>query len=289
MRVRIEEIVITPDMAAAMLATSAGNRHIREEQVAAYARDMLSGRWFMTGDTIGFNADGRLVDGHHRLEAVVASGVSLHTFAVYGIGDEAHGAIDTGIKRTQADEFGYRGEVNKHLLAAIVSNVWRYDLPGGPVTSSVPTRAELHYVLEQNPGIRSFTSLATSSFGSITTGPLGAVAYIAAREVEVEEAENWLGRLKSDTGFEEGDPCLALRRYAASVKKRRIALSRIDWMAICIKSFNAYLAGTSVRNLSWRRGGKYPEKFPRIVNPYAVDDHVEEGVTEDAIAISGRA
>ena len=41
---------VTPKMAIRWLEANQGNRNIRERVVTAYARDMLAGRWRLTGE-----------------------------------------------------------------------------------------------------------------------------------------------------------------------------------------------------------------------------------------------
>jgi hypothetical protein len=39
------------------------NRGVRPSVVAAYARDMLAGKWYISGDPIRFDVKGNLIDG----------------------------------------------------------------------------------------------------------------------------------------------------------------------------------------------------------------------------------
>ena len=47
--------------------------------------EMQDGKWRLNGKTICFDSTGRLLNGQHRLSAVVRSGVTLTTVVVRGL------------------------------------------------------------------------------------------------------------------------------------------------------------------------------------------------------------
>jgi hypothetical protein len=96
-------IEVTPELAAEMLATSVGNRNLRDYWVKWLAGSMTRGEMRVTSQGIGVDVNGNLRDGHHRLEACVSSGVPFTTVVVYGIPVDAYEVIDIGVKRTYAD------------------------------------------------------------------------------------------------------------------------------------------------------------------------------------------
>ena len=50
-------------------------RRLRAAKIEQFRRDMLAGKWRLTGQAIHFNVRGQLIDGFHRLTACVAAGV----------------------------------------------------------------------------------------------------------------------------------------------------------------------------------------------------------------------
>lgn len=95
--------VVTPEIAKRWLSTSPGNRKIRKNYVQALCRAMVSGAFSRTGDTVKFLADGSLIDGHHRLEAIIASGVTVELLVARGVAAESIPDIDRGQSRSLAD------------------------------------------------------------------------------------------------------------------------------------------------------------------------------------------
>jgi len=105
---------ITPAMAEAWLKLSAGNRFVNPDHVLAYGVDMEAGRWDADASEIVFDEDGKLIDGHHRLEAVKAVGKTVTMLVKRGVAKSARSVIDTGRSRNVVDIMSmYRPDV-KH-------------------------------------------------------------------------------------------------------------------------------------------------------------------------------
>jgi len=102
---RVTEIFMTPQLAAQMLAKNDGNRECRQATVKSYAAEMSAGQWRTTHQPIAVDETGRLVDGQHRLAAVIAanwSGTML--LATYGSTEETlQLPVDRGLRRTIFD------------------------------------------------------------------------------------------------------------------------------------------------------------------------------------------
>ena len=68
-------VTITPGDAEQMLESNEANRNMRARVVSAYARDMETDRWLVTGETIKIGRHGELLDGQHRLQAIIQNAV----------------------------------------------------------------------------------------------------------------------------------------------------------------------------------------------------------------------
>lgn len=105
-----EIVVVTPDLAQEWLARNLNNRNVVPSRVAAYAAQMSAGSWKLTHQGIAFDEHGNLVDGQHRLRAVVQSGVATKFWVFRGVSREAMIAIDVGKSRTACDAFLLLGD-----------------------------------------------------------------------------------------------------------------------------------------------------------------------------------
>lgn len=94
---------ISPKVAESFLSCNFDNRRVRQAHVRALAREMANGKWEMTHQGIAFSDAGRLLDGQHRLMAVMESGVTVQMLVTRGVPDESFKAIDQHARRSISD------------------------------------------------------------------------------------------------------------------------------------------------------------------------------------------
>lgn len=92
-------LVITPELAKEMLSASRGNRKIRQKRVNDWARALAANSWEVITDDIGFDVDGYLINGHHRLHACAQSGVPFKCGIKQGLSKTAYQKMDCGLAR----------------------------------------------------------------------------------------------------------------------------------------------------------------------------------------------
>jgi len=100
-RFKVEEI--SPQTAESYLNYNKINRPLRKGLVEKYASDMLNGLWGMTHQAIAFDEQGNILDGQHRLWAIVESGKTIEMPVARGLAPEARDYIDQGAPRTVVD------------------------------------------------------------------------------------------------------------------------------------------------------------------------------------------
>lgn len=100
---------ITREMAIAWLGNNLTNRILRSRRVRLYAADMVAGRWRGEDSTIKINAKtGALINGQHRLSALIESGLPFVWMLVQrGDGDAAAFRGDIGLKRSIMEMSGH--------------------------------------------------------------------------------------------------------------------------------------------------------------------------------------
>jgi hypothetical protein len=103
-------IEVGPDMAARWLDGNTHNRPIRQSVVDRFARDMMAGRWRLTHQGIAFDSDGVLIDGQHRLWAIVISAVTVRTRVFFNEPLENMKAVDIGLVRSNFDVLHLAGD-----------------------------------------------------------------------------------------------------------------------------------------------------------------------------------
>jgi len=128
MQETVEITKITPELASKWLeANFKNNRQIRQARVDAYASDMAAGNWTFTGEAVKFSIDGSLIDGQHRLSAIVASGKSIKMLIVKGVKPAAMTAMDTQMGRTLSNVLAIQSYENPGSLASAIAAAHTYE------------------------------------------------------------------------------------------------------------------------------------------------------------------
>jgi len=102
---------ITPDAAREMLRLNTGNRKPRASTIEQWAKDMQAGAWLVTHQGIAVAPDGRLLDGQHRLMAIVRAGVSVRMLVFRNADPQTFAAIDGGNIRSLRDRMKVDGRI----------------------------------------------------------------------------------------------------------------------------------------------------------------------------------
>lgn len=102
--VRVAVESVTPELAQAWLETKLDNRPVNDPRVDAYAASMRRGAWRLVLQGLSLDREGRLLDGEHRLWAVVRSGCTVPFLVLRGATLEDRAALDQGRARSIADQ-----------------------------------------------------------------------------------------------------------------------------------------------------------------------------------------
>jgi len=120
-------VKITPALASEMLIKNTFNRRLRQRTIELYAKQMIEGKWINdTGDPIRISKNNILLDGQHRLNAVIVSGVTIEAIVIYNLDDNIFSVLDTGAKRTPGDVFYIAGVKNSNILPSIIKRYYLF-------------------------------------------------------------------------------------------------------------------------------------------------------------------
>ena len=89
-------------------------RPLNEKVVRQYASDMKAGNWALTGQGISFDSDGNLLDGQHRLAAIISAGMTVPMLVMWDLDPDNGGVktinlFDIGKKRNAAQQLKING------------------------------------------------------------------------------------------------------------------------------------------------------------------------------------
>ncbi len=253
-------VMVTPQLARLWLEANRRNRRLRQRAVERYARDMAAGEWLFNGDPIRFAADGSLLDGQHRLAAIVTSGVTLNTVVVRDLDPATQATMDIGATRPASDALTLAGERNAATLAAILRRLVMRERGG----VDNPTHAEQRAYLERHPDVRDAVDLALMVRKNLGVAPsLIGAAYHLCAQADRAAARVWFAdQLIKGLGLRDGDPAAALRNRFAGLTDRQRRADALDGLGLIIHAWNLHRDGRRVSKVQGPRGGFTPENFP---------------------------
>jgi hypothetical protein len=73
---------VTPQLAETLLKDNSSNRRINGKRVTSYSKTIKDGEWKLTGQPIILSEDGSVIDGQHRLYAVIVAGRAIDVLIV---------------------------------------------------------------------------------------------------------------------------------------------------------------------------------------------------------------
>ena len=110
---------ITPAIAKAYLLSNNNNRPLRQNHIRLLASDIKNGDWQITHQGIAFDSTGRLIDGQHRLHAIIQAGVAIQILVTRGCSSSSFSILDRGANRTPSDIIGWPKRITETISFAL--------------------------------------------------------------------------------------------------------------------------------------------------------------------------
>jgi hypothetical protein len=251
----VKMMEITPADAERMLKLNDGNRPFNKHHVAVLAREMKMGRWKVNGDTICLSGT-RLIDGQHRLMAIVESGCTIETLVVDGVAADVFDTKDVGRRRSASDTLAIRGETNTANLAAALAVIDRYMTSRLTVTVRY-TNTEVEELLCKYPEVRASIIKGAYTKKLVPNSILTACHYLFAQK-DCLLADQFVECLIDGNNLTEGSPVYLLRERLMANALSKAKLPSTFLMALIIKAWNAMRSGTKVRQLKFAQDEAFP-------------------------------
>lgn len=256
---------MTPELAQKYLDTQVLNRKLNPDWVAALARSIEKGEWILDGNSIKMDDNGHLIDGQHRLQAVVLSGMTVEMEVKSGFPSDAINVIDTFTRpRSMSDILTLRGIKNATTVGAGVRTYeleTRGVLNGNARYRVTPTTALDIY--NSNPDVWQRCACLAKSCSNqrqnhllLLKAPMicGYAGYLIIKKGyssdKVDYFFNQLCSSRESTNVSiEKLRTVLLRNITANKKYPQIAIRNM-----LVKTWNAYITGRAIKGLRYSVG-----------------------------------
>jgi hypothetical protein len=270
---------VTPESAAKLLERNTGNRRLRQHRVDAYAADMASGQWLVTGAPVVIDRNGNLIDGQHRLAACVQAGVPFKTLVFNSPDEGAFVVIDSGLARTAGDALGIDGIGQGNDIAAAARLVLSYE--NGSIALGTnkraltagrqDIRAEAHTALTEYQSALAFAHRAVKALGGPKSAATAFDVLVRRAHSQSDAIDAFEDGLTTGIGLEAGDARLALRTWLMKGQTKASRRNAVH-LSVYIRAWNAYANGRSMRNVRPWNGGSFPKLVGDMVGLDLTDD-----------------
>lgn len=198
------------------------NRKINDLTVKLYANDMKQGHWLVNNQGIGFDVAGNLLDGRHRLWAVVKSKRAVDMLVFRGLEARKNGSgltvnpidtIDCGRVRSIGAQMAIDGVPNANVTASVVRAIgFTAIYPSNRKFGTIPARGIMDVYREEFEKYGShFSKKAQRQIRSAFMSPI-----IMYAKIKPRKAAQFYEDFTTLVELKEGSPAIALDAYARS-------------------------------------------------------------------------
>lgn len=265
---------VTPQIAGQWLKQNDGNRKISISHVDRLAGIMARGEWVFNGETIVLNNAMRLLDGQHRLAAIVKTGIPQKMAVVIGIEDDRAFQTFDSVQRARTPDqiaamMGARSNFNKLVATAKVVRLWHSSKSADDFKTKYISQnygqALPHEFAADAVSVETAFDEASRIVGhefakkSISYSVTIAMTCIL-NEIDHDTTLRFWETVRSGLFSGLSDPCLHFRDriMSQSAMKGRGRNMNAEMMAVTIKAWNSFKDRNGMKLLRWSENEKFP-------------------------------
>jgi len=251
---------VTPQQAATWLEHNEVNRRLRPRLVEAYASDMKADLWMLTGDPVQISRTGQLLNGQHRLAAIVQSGSSVQMLVITGLDDKAQVLMDQGAARTATDAARLAGVKNGAFSTSIARWAYLAPEPNGTLEQQLKAKAstaQILSILQQNPDIEVAAENAVSLRPHLPGSPTAiGYSWLLMNRVDHTDCKLFFDSYRDLTFKALRDPRKAvLKKLTSMANDPQSTASKdkaIATVSVLTRGWNAWRRGEEIESLNIR-------------------------------------
>ena len=263
------KVKVTPALAKEWLRGNSNNRNVSEVRVMSYAKEMKRGAWREdTYEFIKITKNGRVLDGQHRLHAVIMAGVPVNFHLAFDVPEDVHPVLDTGKGRTASDVFSIEGIPYATNVPAMMQKYFLLQGKKAVNGANMASRKSHSELLDLYRDDDEFWKMACKkstiwyeAFGRVlSASQIGGLYAYFYKECHPDLATEFMSQLC--TGQDITNNVIAILRQKLIAD--RISMKRMPVnvrLALAVKTFNYFVNGKTPKIL---RFIKDKEDFPSV-------------------------
>lgn len=283
--VRTIAVQLTPAAAQHLLERNTNNRKISEKVIQKYVAEIRAGEWRLTPGGIGFDEHGVLVDGQHRLSAIVRANQPIPMLITVGLPGACQEKVDRQRRRTLFDALFLAGHAIQRQEVEIATCLTRRHVrsDSGVVPSDSLVKQTLACHLEHIRAVIAAMKGANKRKRGLSQASFLSAA-VLYHEIDAARCAEFLEGVRTGEMLTQDHPAMRLRRFllgeTVTTAMPRGGANQSFVFRRAVFAMQAHLDG---RNIS---GLREAEDFNVISRPASPTEDPELHVEESAALAS---
>lgn len=256
----VEYVEVTPDLAREWLENSRRNRKLSQRRIDLYASAMQRGDWLPNDQGISFNEQGQLMNGQHRLNAVIKANLPIPMLVVSNIPDRSQLVMDQNLKRTPHDQVALREGWEVTPMHIAVAKCMITSVGGPAIKQREIIRADLQLMDRYYVKHHKAVEFAVAQFNwratikGVTIAPVIAPVARAYYSTEPHKLARFSEVVATGMADSSGDaPAIVLRNWLLAQRDKELSARRGKDRYVIYKrtelALKAYLEDNSIERL----------------------------------------
>jgi len=265
---KITKVLVTPSYAKELLEKNTKNRRVNDVTLNRYYRDIIEDKWKEdTGECIKISKSKVILDGQHRLLAIVKANKPIYLHIIEDLNDEVFDVIDTGKSRNSSDTFKIKGVKNETIIPSSINQYTALSKgkTGLDSRSELMTNSQLLDLYYKRENFWQIAARKSSNwynqFAKILTPSQIGGLYAYFYDISSKDADDFMSMMCSGNDIKNNSVNLLrtkLMNDKVSIKK----MPRDLRFALIIKTWNFFRKNEKPKLLKWDSN---LEKFPKAI------------------------
>ena len=258
MKIKTEEgMSINPIIATKLLEKNTCNRPVNQRTVDYYAKQMKNGHWRLNGESIKFSDTDKVLDGQHRLLAIIQSGVTIKCDVRYGLEDNVFTTIDTGRVRQASDVLSISGIENYQKIAAMVKFILNFRAGHYDQSARSYSHGEdklsneiiLEFALKNKKSLYESYKYGFNKDNKLISGTFLASLHYIFKKLSQKDADEFCERVSDGSNIPKDSPMYLLRKLFIADSKNKLKMTSYDKVALICKAWNYFRKNRKINRL----------------------------------------
>lgn len=269
MEIKYTKTLLTPELAKKLLEGNIDNRRVKQAVLLKYYKQIIEGRWvYGTAETIKIASTNRILDGQHRMLAVIKANTPIYIDIATGLDESVYKFLDTGSTRNATDVFKIEGIKNENKLPSIISFFNLLEAGKKHKSLHVHEKSTNAMLLEQYYEDENFWQSVSRNafnwylgFAKILTPAFIGGFYAHFYKLNNDKAHSFMLQLTSGINV-ENETILLLRNKLMVDKMSIKKMPQTLKMALVIKTWNCFITGKTTKFLKF---DSTREEYPKAI------------------------